>query len=855
MNAGGDIIITGDIEITEKITIPAVNVTIRSDGEMRTIRRTYTNRGIMFTVESGGDVTLENITFDGVGTILASGPVFENCGILTIGEGAVVQNNNANSTTESKCGAILNYEELNITGGTVKGNRNSAMAIGGGIYNEGTVNISSGSISGNTSNAGGGGVYNVGILNVIGGEISGNTTNKEGGGVYNAGILNVSGGEINGNHATMEGGGICNYAVVNVTGGEISENTTLATGGGIYDNTPLSTITDGKLRDNINSTNEITLSPGISVYTVAFSVVNGNGTLVPSSGTASDSRVVLNEGSGITLTATPDLNYRIVTWTHNNTVIPGAGSSFELTNIKAPHSVTVEFVTKIPSIDTPPSASNIYKGEALSASALSGGLANVPGTFTWTSGGTTPAESGSFSVTFKPNDMVNYISTTTSAHVTMIDKDALEALIIQAVDVKNASVVGVGNGQHTQADYDDFSSAISIAEGVANTAAALSTPEAVDEAVSDLQAAINTFNNALIVVDTSDLTALITAAIQKKASATYGDRNGDYDPAQEAALGNVIAAAQAAANKTDRTPTEVADAIDTLELAIDVFNNAKVGVDYQPLKDLIDTAKTAKEETMPGNGYWFVPSKYLAVLQAAIDAAQLVADDDYLTEAAVNSAYSDLEAALAAFYAVRVKEGVIDDPPVTPPAPDKNPFKDVAIEHWFFYAAMYVYKTGLMNGIKPDMFAPDTSMTRAMLVTVLYRYEGEPSITAESLFRDVLSGQWYSDAVIWASEKGIVEGYGDELFGPEDDVTRQQVATILMRYAKWKNLDVTATKELSEYSDAGEIADWALAAMKWANAEGIMTGRTPTTLVPNGSTTRAEIAALLMRFVEDFVEA
>ncbi len=144
-------------------------------------------------------------------------------------------------------------------------------------------------------------------------------------------------------------------------------------------------------------------------------------------------------------------------------------------------------------------------------------------------------------------------------------------------------------------------------------------------------------------------------------------------------------------------------------------------------------------------------------------------------------------------------------------------------------------------------------MTRAMLVTVLYRLEGTPPITGTNGFTDVKGGQWYTNAVIWANENGIVEGYGNSLFGVNDNITREQIAAILYRYAVYKGYDVSAASNLTGYTDAGKISSWALGALKWANAEGFVNGRTSTTLVPAGAATRAEVATIFMRFVNRFV--
>ena len=183
-----------------------------------------------------------------------------------------------------------------------------------------------------------------------------------------------------------------------------------------------------------------------------------------------------------------------------------------------------------------------------------------------------------------------------------------------------------------------------------------------------------------------------------------------------------------------------------------------------------------------------------------------------------------------------------------------NPFSDVKTTDWFYDSVAFAVQKGLFSGTSDTTFSPNEPMTRAMLVTVLYRLEGEPPVTGANSFTVVGSGQWYTDAVLWANAKGIVAGYGGGLFGAGDSITRQQMAAILHRYASHKGYDVTAAADLSAYTDASEVSDWAETAMKWAKAEGLITGRTASTLAPEGSATRAEVAAILQRFVAGFTE-
>ena len=180
----------------------------------------------------------------------------------------------------------------------------------------------------------------------------------------------------------------------------------------------------------------------------------------------------------------------------------------------------------------------------------------------------------------------------------------------------------------------------------------------------------------------------------------------------------------------------------------------------------------------------------------------------------------------------------------------RNDFTDVDAASWYHDAVDYVVAKGLMDGVSSDRFDPNGTTTRSMIVTILYRLEGQPAVSGTNPFDDVTEGQWYTDAVIWANENGIVEGYGRGQFGPSDTITREQFASILYRYASFKSWDISKEADLSSYEDASSISSWAEAAMKWANAEGLITGRTDTALAPEGNTTRAEAAAILMRAIE-----
>ena len=176
------------------------------------------------------------------------------------------------------------------------------------------------------------------------------------------------------------------------------------------------------------------------------------------------------------------------------------------------------------------------------------------------------------------------------------------------------------------------------------------------------------------------------------------------------------------------------------------------------------------------------------------------------------------------------------------------PFTDVT-NHWAYSAIKRVYTRGLMVGMDEKTFAPDQQLSRAMLAVILYAMAGEPAVTGESPFTDVPAGCWYTDAIIWAAQNGIVSGFGDGTFRPNAAVTRAQAAVMLYGYAAFTGADVTARADLSAYSDAGQIPAWAMDAMQWANARRLIVGRDSSHLVPDGGATRAEMASILSAYI------
>ncbi len=176
------------------------------------------------------------------------------------------------------------------------------------------------------------------------------------------------------------------------------------------------------------------------------------------------------------------------------------------------------------------------------------------------------------------------------------------------------------------------------------------------------------------------------------------------------------------------------------------------------------------------------------------------------------------------------------------------PFSDVGETDWFYESVRVVFEQGLMTGTATDSFSPLLGTSRAMIVTILHRLEHTPDASV-SLFTDIPSGVWYTDAVAWAAANGIVQGYGDNRFMPEADVTREQIACILFRYAKYAGYDVSLRDSLTGFADANRISEWAVEAMQWAVGSGLIGGKGDGVLDPIGPAKRAEIAAILQRFI------
>ncbi|MDR1328324.1 MAG: S-layer homology domain-containing protein, partial [Oscillospiraceae bacterium] len=358
------------------------------------------------------------------------------------------------------------------------------------------------------------------------------------------------------------------------------------------------------------------------------------------------------------------------------------------------------------------------------------------------------------------------------------------------------------------------------------------------------------------VLDLRALGELITQAGEIIVAAPVGDGHGQYAQEDVDAFAAVIAAAKTVHDTpvADNTQIAIDDAEATLQAEIETFNEAVIIVDFYALDTKLAEAKAIKL----GN---YVTSTCDA-LQAAISDAETMRNTQYVTQEEVNGALDALISAIDGLRHIYIpppennnnKNDDADEPTETPerPAatPGENPFDDVGQNDWFYEDVMFAYSRGLMTGTSARKFSPDAPMARGMIVTVLHRLEAEPAARGATTFSDVADGKYYTGAVAWAEAEGIVDGYGNGLFGPEDDITRQDLALLFLRYARYKGLTLPEIRAYADFADDKDVSEYARTAARTLYKAGIISGKPGSRLDPKGTATRAEVAAMLRRFLE-----
>ena len=178
-------------------------------------------------------------------------------------------------------------------------------------------------------------------------------------------------------------------------------------------------------------------------------------------------------------------------------------------------------------------------------------------------------------------------------------------------------------------------------------------------------------------------------------------------------------------------------------------------------------------------------------------------------------------------------------------------FVDLVPTSWYHEPIDYVLKRGIMDGMTDNMFGPEVTLTRAMVVTMLYAMDGKPSISNLSPFNDVVATDWFVNPVVWAADNGVVSGYDDGSFRPTNPVTREELATMLRSYAQYRNKDTSASVDLSAFIDQSTVSGWAAESVSWAVGHGIINGRSGNRIAPKGTATRAEAATMFTRLCQN----
>ncbi|WP_138755079.1 S-layer homology domain-containing protein [Paenibacillus sinopodophylli] len=310
-------------------------------------------------------------------------------------------------------------------------------------------------------------------------------------------------------------------------------------------------------------------------------------------------------------------------------------------------------------------------------------------------------------------------------------------------------------------------------------------------------------------------------------------------------LRGVIAEAEAVFDKKDALPSEITDAIEKLSIGISNFENSKIiGPKRWAASDGNNINYSVKASVQGGNGKiadGFEAQTIRATTSATI---RMIPDEGFETE------YIFINGERFIGRDIYTIPEVSRDLTIVVTFVRKPPFTDIAHDDWYYSSVRYAYNEGLFTGTSETKFSPSGKMSRAMLATVVYRMENQPNVKFSDVFSDVQSGLWYSDAIIWANQNQIVNGYGKGKFAPNDAITREQIAVMLYRYANGKGSNVQTEISSLSFKDANEISDFAKESITWAVSKGIMKGNSDMTLNPSGLATRAEVATMLQRFKE-----
>jgi hypothetical protein len=809
---------------------------------------------------AGGEVTING------GTITATGGNGGAAGIgggdqggfggtVTINGGTVTATGGWDGTGIGS-GAYGAGGNLTITGGTVTANGDGGGAgIGSGAYGAGgEITISGGTVTANGGDYGGAGIGD-GTIDITSAIVFASSVTAA---TSSTNAILVIGGTTEFYDA---GGSVTGAGAVTLNGDYVipSGRTIIVPDDKTLDLADGSLTVNGTLEDEGNGSiiGEGTLTNNGSVAISLASVTDNNesytyngGAIIPDLTVQIAGTTLINDTDyGISASSNTDVGTASYT-------ITGLGHFTVTKN----GSFTIGMAT--PEILTQPAAADIYNGMPLSSSNLSGGAANVPGTFTWTTGAYVPAASGDYSVTFTPNDAANYKTALGTAHVTVIvlDVAGLLTLIETAKTKITGATYGDKNGDYPETAKINLTAVIGAAT---TTASAIGIPQAdITEAADILDTAIATFDAAKIVVNFAGLKAKIDEA--------NAISRGNYTAATWTTLKDAIADAEATLGGYV-TQTEADDMTEALAGAIGGLIGAGGSGGGNTGNPTNPANPTNPPPSIPGGGTVTAPADNPPVsnpdgsvtlpgggavetprgVTVTVPEGSVVTPDGSISFPQ-GSGGGAVE--LPGGYTLNLPENAVviidENAPLGYSVEIENPFKDLAQNDWFYGDAMFAYSHGLLNGTGAEEYSPGMPTTRGMVVAVLHRLESEPDASTENMFSDVANEEYYTKAVTWAAGEGIVEGYGDEIFRPDFDITRQELAAVLLRLANHKGLKLPAVREYTAFADDTNISGYAREAVETLYEAGIISGKPGNIFDPKGTATRAEAAAILHRFLE-----
>ena len=577
---------------------------------------------------------------------------------------------------------------------------------------------------------------------------------------------------------------------------------------------------------------------------VGIATVSDSGLVTAKAAGTTTITAIANDGSGKSDTVSVTVNPNTVAVTgvtlNKSTLSLAQGSSETLTATVAPSTATNKSVTWSSSNEGIATVSNgavtaVAPGSAIITVTTADGGKTATCLVTVTSPVVTVT-----GVTLNKTDMGLVVGGSEGLIATVLPDHATNKNVTWKTS--NASVATVSGGIVTAKAVGDATITVTTADGSKTATCAVHVSA---QSVPAQSVALNKSSTSLPVGSSEALTATVSPANATGATLTWTSSNASV--ATVSGTGTIVAISEGTATITVRTENGK-----TATCTVTVTKESGDGGTVVPADPIVAAFASDGGTITPSGSQTVKPGSSITFRMKANDGCTLEAVfvDGKNVGAVSEYTFRNVREAhtiYASFHDPNGGSYKICPRNATCPI---EPFTDTVNDAWWHDGIHYCVEHKLMQGISNTSFNPTGTTTRAMIVTILWRLEGEPVANYAMSFKDVPSGEWYTEAVRWAQSTGIVAGYSAEAFGPSDPITREQMATILYRYAKYHGINVANTNALNGYSDKAQVSSWALDAMKWANGAGLVQGRSVTTLVPGASITRAEAAAMIQRYCE-----